>query len=63
VLPVLLVCFNRIAPAADVEVVVSVSFASSASDTVIHTITLPVAVLPPAVPPPLYRSPDANGTG
>ena len=54
--PVELVCLTRIVPAAEVEPVVSVSFVSSASETVIHAVTEPDSELPPAVPAPLYRS-------
>ena len=42
--PVELVCLIRIVPAAVVAAVVSVSFVSSASETVIHAVTAPDSV-------------------
>ena len=61
--PVLLVCFNRIVPAAVVEAVVSVSSVSSASETVIHTVISPAPKPVHAEPAPLYKSPEDHGTG
>ena len=42
--PVLLVCFTRIVPVPEPAVVVSVSFDSSESETVIHAVTAPASV-------------------
>jgi len=42
--PVLFVCLIRSVPAVEPELVVSVSFVSSASLTVIHTVTAPPSV-------------------
>ena len=56
--PVELVCLTRIRPGAVVEAVVSVSFVSSASETVIHTVTIPDSVCSDWFADPVLRSPE-----
>ena len=63
--PVALVCLIRIVPAAEVAPVVSVSFVSSASSTVIQAVSEPASVCVDTVVPasPVDRSFAVHGTG
>ena len=63
--PVALVCLIKIVPAAELVPVVSVSFVSSTSETVIHAVTLPasVCVAVVVVASPVDRSFAVHGTG